>query len=62
MKNFLIISVLIASSLLSCQAQDKKVFSFDNFNLDKASAWSSHITGNGSPCKWEIINDAKIMF
>ena len=58
MKSFLIISVLIVSTLFSCQAQDKKVFSFDNFNLDKASAWSSHITGNGSPCKWEIINDA----
>ena len=58
MKNLLIISLLIASTLLSCQAQDKKVFSFDNFTLDKTSAWSSHITGNGAPCKWEIINDA----
>jgi len=57
MKNLLIISVLLASILLSCQAQDKKVYSFDHFKLNETSAWSSHITGNGAPCKWEIIND-----
>ena len=55
MKSLLIISVLMASTFLSCQAQDKKVFSFDHF---KSLDWSSHITGNGVPCKWEIINDA----
>ena len=59
MKNLLIATVLIVSSMLiSCQAQDKKGYSFDNFKLDETSAWSSHITGNGAPCKWEIINDA----
>ena len=58
MKSLLITSVLIISALMNCQAQDKKVFSFDNFNLDKTSLWSSHITGEGAPCKWGIINDA----
>ena len=59
MKSLLITSVLIVSILLlSCQAQDKKVYTFDNFKLDKASDWSSHITGNGALCRWEIINDA----
>ena len=59
MKSLLITSYLIISVLMNCQAQDKKVFSFDNFYLDETSAWSSHITGDGTPCKWEIINDAE---
>ena len=59
MKSLLIVTLLIASTLLSCQAQDKNVYSFDNLYLEEASAWSSHITGNGAPCKWEIINDAE---
>ena len=59
MKNILVVLVVITSALISCKAQDKKVFSFENFKLDKSSVWTSHITGNGAPCKWEIINDAE---
>jgi len=57
MKSLLIALLLIVFSLLTCQAQDKKVYSFAHFKLDETSTWSSHITGNGAPCKWEIIND-----